>query len=233
MFIPHYRTTYRVSRPPRKMPTAPSSPLLRLPGELRNEIYAYALCGHLFGRPQRLKKPVEQHTTSLLLVCRQIHNEARDFLFKNNTFLIHCSDRKSSRRTSPPGYSFESLNQKQRELVRSVRLNLADFELYKLSIPVGDEGESIAADESEAEALRVVKGAYLDLLEDLRGSVRMIEVAAVAYCWVEECREKRPRSSEWRRAMEWLEREIYRRVEGVEVRFIWVASVLSFPCVHF
>lgn len=49
----------------------------------------------------------------------------------------------------------------------------------------------------------------------------------------EECGEKMTRSSEWRRAREWLERAIFKRVEGVVVQFIWVASEVSRWCVHF
>lgn len=61
------------------MPTAPSTPLLRLPDSLRKQVYAR-------------------------------HKEARDFLSKYNTFPNHCSDKKSSRSTNPPAYSFESPN---------------------------------------------------------------------------------------------------------------------------
>ena len=146
---------------------------MSLSGSLRNKTYTYALGGHLFGRPRRSGEPLDQHTISPLLVCRQIHNEARDFLFKYNTFPIHCSDRKSSLRTTPPAYSFESLNQKQRELICSVRLDLGDCKLWKLSRPLGNE-ESTAAEESEEEALSVIRRACLDLLVEVRGSLRSV-----------------------------------------------------------
>ncbi|KAF3001309.1 hypothetical protein E8E13_005142 [Curvularia kusanoi] len=61
-----------------------SSPLLRLPGELRNIIYGYVLGGHTFGETWENKKP-PQHFLASLLVCRQIYNEARMLVFELNT----------------------------------------------------------------------------------------------------------------------------------------------------
>ena len=220
------------------MSTTSSSPLLRLPGELRNEIYTYVLGGHIFGYPFRQRKfkprtPVNEHIISLLLVCRQTYHEARDFLFKHNTFIIHSSETRSSRRISPPiyrppmysppNYSFHSLGKEQKALIRTVRLNIASFDLWRLSRWSVVGGEFMAVEESEVEKLRIDKRSHLDLLEDVKGSVKKVEMAAVDYpC--EGIRERYEESTQLRRAREWLEREILKRVEGVEVRFVWVTS---------
>lgn len=52
------------------------------------------------------------------------------------------------------------------------------------------------------------------------------------YLCREECYEKMIRSGKWRRAREWLGRETYKRVEGVEVQAFWVASEVPCWCVH-
>jgi hypothetical protein len=62
-------------------------------------------------------------------------------------------------------------------------------------------------------------------------SSRKVEVAGVYLCR-EECYEKMIRSGKWRRAREWLGRETYKRVEGVEVQAFWVASEVPCWCVH-
>src|SRR5690349_11749969 len=79
----------------------------------------------------------------------------------------------------------------------------------------------------------IVKRAHLDFLGEIRGSVRRVEVAANYALCVGKCREKMEQSSDWRRAREWMETEIYKRVEGVEVRFLWVAFGGSHRCGNF
>ena len=52
------------------------------------------------------------------------------------------------------------------------------------------------------------------------------------YLCREECYEKMIRSCKWRRAREWLERVIYKRVEGVEVQFLlWLVMFLVGVCI--
>jgi hypothetical protein len=102
---------------------------MRLPGETRNKIYALALGSHIFGRTRRRRDPLDQHFISHLLVCRQIYNEAHDFLFTYNTFIIQVRKNKASRRLSPLEYIFGALSKEQKRLIRSVRLETANFNL--------------------------------------------------------------------------------------------------------
>lgn len=81
------------------------SPLLRLPGEIRNRIYKYALCGkHIaFLHPllymsddtcSRTSPPIHVRSNSvpkllrLTQICRQIHAETDLLVFKANEFRI-------------------------------------------------------------------------------------------------------------------------------------------------
>ncbi|KAJ4372367.1 hypothetical protein N0V83_004141 [Neocucurbitaria cava] len=87
-----------------------NSPLLRLPGELRNRIYEYALGGHLvepvcgLGRLETVKdcqlrycpyeskketdyKPWDE-LLALTYVCRQVNQEGRLLVFEINTFQV-------------------------------------------------------------------------------------------------------------------------------------------------
>ena len=74
------------------------SPLLRLPAEIRNRIYEYALgLGRTFRMDIRRnanlvgvdKKSKEKNCLSLLRACRQIYAEAVLIPFRVNTFVFH------------------------------------------------------------------------------------------------------------------------------------------------
>lgn len=77
-------------------PASPdSSPLLRLPAELREMIYTHALGGHTFHMSMRYIQKHKAlaradnpapHALALLLTNRQINNEARLLPFATNTF---------------------------------------------------------------------------------------------------------------------------------------------------
>ncbi|KAH6637842.1 hypothetical protein C7974DRAFT_286440, partial [Boeremia exigua] len=65
-----------------------NSPLLRLPGELRNRIYELVLGGNVFPMTHLdlPRQPVNYRIFGFLLVCRHIHREARWTVFETNTF---------------------------------------------------------------------------------------------------------------------------------------------------
>lgn len=68
------------------------SPLLRLPAEIRNIIFAYALGGHVFDTLRIIAHHYgtavakEQKLSPLLAVCRQIYSETALLLYSLNTF---------------------------------------------------------------------------------------------------------------------------------------------------
>ncbi|KAH6629090.1 hypothetical protein C7974DRAFT_393824 [Boeremia exigua] len=104
------------------------SPFLRLPGEVRNRIYEYALGGKVISYNQHHSHSIdadyyrqhgygtpEPHTVSTLLhltaTCRQIHAETDLHIFKYNEFLIN---------TSTVLQSFvEALSQRQLSAIRT------------------------------------------------------------------------------------------------------------------
>lgn len=118
-----------------------SSPLLRLPAELRNHIYGYvvttpnhglwnipehtylhdALNGKFrpkFNDEQLRRRMAErahaQRHLSLLSVCRQVHDEARLFPFEFNTFAFN----------SPRLFRFlAKLSQPQRNAIHGIKIN--------------------------------------------------------------------------------------------------------------
>ncbi len=64
--------------------------LLRLPGEIRNQIYGLLLVAP----PPCTHRPLgstPQIYPQILSVCRQIHHEATDVLYGKNTFIAHYS----------------------------------------------------------------------------------------------------------------------------------------------
>jgi hypothetical protein len=69
------------------------SPLLRLPGELRNAIYEYALGGRQWDidcwRKARVR---EKFALSVLQTCRQMHSEASTVPWSSNTFSFEHLD---------------------------------------------------------------------------------------------------------------------------------------------
>ena len=75
---------------------AQSSFLLRLPAELRTEIYTYALSGNTFLLKERFARSPSQHqptepkSLALLSTCCQVYNEARLLPFKLNTLHFPC-----------------------------------------------------------------------------------------------------------------------------------------------
>lgn len=66
----------------------PTSPLLLLPGEIRNQIWGYLLVIPPPSTSQTLgeKTPVYPH---VLRVCKQIQSEAQPILYRKNTFIAH------------------------------------------------------------------------------------------------------------------------------------------------
>lgn len=86
------------------------SPLLRLPSELRNEIYQYVLGGHTYDLPMEsggqpgTQLPERPMDLSLPLACRQTYLEALPIIYSHNTFAFEygydmemfCAQRKSS-----------------------------------------------------------------------------------------------------------------------------------------
>ena len=65
------------------------SQLLRLPAELRDQIYQYTFEGDIFDVDKpRLKKPHRRNTIGLLLSCEQIHDEAIELYYKHTTFFF-------------------------------------------------------------------------------------------------------------------------------------------------
>ena len=82
--------------------TDDAASLLSLPFELRTKIWSYALGGALFEvycwqshDPDRMETRIAnrgKHRCSLLRTCRQIHDEAKLFLFRYNGFLFKNED---------------------------------------------------------------------------------------------------------------------------------------------
>jgi hypothetical protein len=64
--------------------------LLRLPGEIRNQIYGLLLIAPPPGTPRPLGSN-HQIYPQILSACRQIHREATAVLYGMNTFIAHCS----------------------------------------------------------------------------------------------------------------------------------------------
>lgn len=85
--------------------TQPSSPILRLPTELRLEIYRYLLVS---GRTLRMVRRKEVGSSSpknrlfpaILRTCRLVHSEAADVLYRDNFFLAHRVDESNSNAAS-------------------------------------------------------------------------------------------------------------------------------------
>jgi hypothetical protein len=111
---------------------AQESPLLRLPPELRNEIYEYTLGGlqirpgHRLGGPgmwQVLSKPVDadlsapwqkmHYIAPLTLACRQIHTEAGLLPFKLNEITLGPLE--------PFLLAMNRLTDRQRNAIRTIR----------------------------------------------------------------------------------------------------------------
>ncbi|PVI01869.1 hypothetical protein DM02DRAFT_613393 [Periconia macrospinosa] len=83
--------------------SAPPFPFLRLPRELRDEIYVYALCAPAYievESPQALTRPCQDLLTNihkpptpgLLYVNKQVHAEAVESLYGSNTFRFQKPD---------------------------------------------------------------------------------------------------------------------------------------------
>lgn len=64
--------------------------LLRLSGEIRNQIYGLLLIAPPPGTPRPLGDDPQTYP-QVLRVCRQIHREATDVLYGKNTFIAHYS----------------------------------------------------------------------------------------------------------------------------------------------
>lgn len=98
------------------METAEASPFLRLPRELRDAIYEYAILNDLDTFSEDLTKP------SLLRVGRQIHDEYADCLFNGNVLRVETFS------GQPPSWtSVQSKDEKQKIFENCVFRNLTDF----------------------------------------------------------------------------------------------------------
>jgi hypothetical protein len=62
------------------------SPLLRLPGEVREKIWKFTLGGHDIGYLLGVVLKLPKNFLALLLVCRQIYTEAKFYPLKENCF---------------------------------------------------------------------------------------------------------------------------------------------------
>jgi len=95
-----------------------ASPLLRLPGELRNKIYSYVFHGRSVTISlvclRGLTTPVPKTSPSLLRVCRQIHCEASSLAIELTTFRSNNADDLRE--------WFNELPQHQRNAVASIEL---------------------------------------------------------------------------------------------------------------
>lgn len=72
-----------------------NSPLLRLPGEIRNKIYEYTFSGtSVYARNLRpRRKDLRPHPSLVLLTCRQIRHEATARFYNFTTFVFEqCED---------------------------------------------------------------------------------------------------------------------------------------------
>ncbi|KAF3001308.1 hypothetical protein E8E13_005131 [Curvularia kusanoi] len=103
---------------------ADSSPLLRLPGELRNKVYKYALSEYTF-RGDIDDSAFGPHIVALLLACRQIHLEARFFVFELNNFVLNTSCNFGA--PAPQVVMFERMSSEQLRRIRSIRLETMTY----------------------------------------------------------------------------------------------------------
>lgn len=83
-----------------------NSPLLALPGELRNAIWRYALVEEdaVVIRPDAIHRP-----RPLLAVCKQIREEAVGIYFAENTFRCDCQIKGVIRMSEPIWYQVQKL----------------------------------------------------------------------------------------------------------------------------
>jgi hypothetical protein len=111
------------------------SPLLRLPAELRNKIYEYAIGGHVIELFDSTKKPhynmlsqADGHYTALAnptvlsKICRQLHSETALLPYSLNTFHGHL--RRIHR-------FLKGLTKAQREQIKSVEIFFIRTDLFK------------------------------------------------------------------------------------------------------
>lgn len=110
-----------------------ASRLLRLPAEIRNHIYSYAMGGHiLVHRIHALRPNPVSSLFTLPRVCRQTQAETRLLLFKLNTFHIHSIDKL--------GYLLADLGPEETAAISSLRLSLDLMaHLDTLRHPEGDD----------------------------------------------------------------------------------------------
>ena len=110
---------------------AKNSPLLRLPGELRNKIYGYAL-GDSFIEPLLRRRTASiharissgrpmSHTVSLIRTCRQTRSEAESLFFSHTTFGFNFSRYDFHRFLAHVG-------REKRELITSIAMTFSTLE---------------------------------------------------------------------------------------------------------
>jgi hypothetical protein len=108
-----------------------ASPLLRLPAEIRNQIWRLVVGGKVIreqvtkrGRAQMLPRPCERtNTFALLRVCRQIYAETALLPFSANTFLF--------RRYWDMGGRTNDLRKHQYSQIRDVQLEVTTLDTTK------------------------------------------------------------------------------------------------------
>lgn len=116
--------------------------LSKLTVDLRNRIYRYLLVNPDLGNPSLLAPPFWKHndyefgfTTSILLVCCQIYNEASSSLYSLNTFCVSfeqplCSSlRYIPARTCAPCYNFHIGRYTNKYLLPPAMLNVRQWKI--------------------------------------------------------------------------------------------------------
>jgi hypothetical protein len=115
--------------------------LLRLPRELRDEIYNYALTGHIISFECKVARKVAsqesskhwpvRHLLTLTTTCRQTHAECAHLIFSDNTFITNDT---YAEEAEFKNYILEihlgKLEEHQRNLISSVRLQYCHFECH-------------------------------------------------------------------------------------------------------
>ncbi|KAK0831457.1 hypothetical protein LTR73_002839 [Friedmanniomyces endolithicus] len=101
-----------------KAENMPESPFLRIPGELRNEIYRYAL---LEDDTIKINKHTKPAQPGVLQTNRQLRKEAGDIYYHENTFLFGISHFEASIYVSPI-YSLADPDQTRHRSLQKVTL---------------------------------------------------------------------------------------------------------------
>ncbi|KAF3001828.1 hypothetical protein E8E13_003677 [Curvularia kusanoi] len=89
------RRLYQFQMDMRAIRNSKASPLLRLPGELRNEIYGYLIGGHefpLLNETTARENNIFTQYTALAQVSRQVRKETMSYFWEHSKFVTTCAD---------------------------------------------------------------------------------------------------------------------------------------------